>query len=97
MPSTSKSATLRNILKKGVHEMNSWYIIALYVIHTIVSLALIFFILLHSGRGGGLSEAFGSVVSSFASSGIVEKNLNRITIALSIVFGITTLVLVILL
>lgn len=76
--------------------MNSWYITALYVIHTIVSLALIFFILLHSGRGGGLSEAFGATISSFSGSGIVEKNLNRITIALSIVFAITTLVLVIL-
>lgn len=73
--------------------MNSWFMIALYVVHTIVSLALIFFILLHSGRGGGLSEAFGGAVSSFAGSGIVEKNLNRITIALSIVFAITTLVL----
>lgn len=77
--------------------MNSWYITVLYVIHTIVSLALIFFILLRSGRGGGLSEAFGGAVSSFAGSGIVEKNLNRITIALSVVFAITTLVLVILL
>ncbi len=77
--------------------MNAWYITALYVTHTIVSLALIFFILLHSGRGGGLSEAFGGMVSSFAGSGIVEKNLNRITIALSIVFAITTLALIILL
>lgn len=77
--------------------MNSWFMIALYVVHTIISLALIFFILLHSGRGGGLSEAFGGTISSFASSGIVEKNLNRITIALCIVFAITTLVLVILL
>lgn len=77
--------------------MNSWFMIALYVVHTIVSLALIFFILLHSGRGGGLSEAFGGTISSFVSSGIVEKNLNRITIALSIVFAITTLALIILL
>lgn len=77
--------------------MNSWFMVTLYVVHTIVSLALIFFIILHSGRGGGLSEAFGGTISSFSGSGIVEKNLNRITIALSIVFAITTLVLVILL
>jgi preprotein translocase subunit SecG len=44
-------------------------------------------ILLHKGRGGGLSDMFGGGVSStMASSGVAERNLNRITIILGIVW-----------
>lgn len=64
------------------------------VIHTIVSLGLIFFVLLHAGKGGGLSEVFGGGISStFSSSSIIEKNLDRITIGLAIIFAVTTLIL----
>jgi preprotein translocase subunit SecG len=65
------------------------------VIHVIVSLALIVAILLHRGSGGGLSSVLGGAGGSmFSGSYIVEKNLDRITIGLGIVFAITTLVLV---
>lgn len=63
------------------------------VIHLIVSMALIVLILLHSGRGGGLSDMFGGMGSVAAGSTVVERNLDRITIAAGLAFGFTTLIL----
>ena len=61
--------------------------IALHVLLAITSLLLTLMILLHKGRGGGLSDMFGGGVSStMASSGVAERNLNRITIILGIVW-----------
>lgn len=61
--------------------------IALQVLLAITSLLLILMILLHKGRGGGLSDMFGGgVTSSMASSGVAERNLNRITIILGLVW-----------
>ena len=66
------------------------------IIHVFVSLALILLVLLHSGRGGGLSDMFGGGMGS-ASSGstVVEKNLDRITVSIAIVFAFTTIILAI--
>ncbi|WP_242491816.1 preprotein translocase subunit SecG [Actinomyces minihominis] len=51
------------------------------VLIVITSLLLILTVLMHKGRGGGLSDMFGGGISSTAgSSGVAEKNLNRITI-----------------
>lgn len=64
--------------------------IALVVILVITSLLLTLFILLHKGRGGGLSDMFGGgVTSSLGSSGVAERNLNRITVVVSIVWGVS--------
>jgi preprotein translocase subunit SecG len=61
--------------------------IALIVILVITSLLLTLFILLHKGRGGGLSDMFGGgVTSSLGSSGVAERNLNRITVVVSLVW-----------
>lgn len=61
--------------------------IALIVLLVITSLLLTLFILLHKGRGGGLSDMFGGgVTSSLGSSGVAERNLNRITIVVSVVW-----------
>jgi len=61
------------------------------LLHAIVSLGLIFLILLHAGRGGGLSDMFGGGMSGgFSGSTVVERNLDRITVIASIVFAITT-------
>jgi preprotein translocase subunit SecG len=61
--------------------------IALIVILVITSLLLTLFILLHKGRGGGLSDMFGGgVTSSLGSSGVAERNLNRITVVVSVVW-----------
>lgn len=60
--------------------------------HVIVSLALIALILLHAGRGGGLSEAFGGgfAPSSLGGSTMAERNLDRITVIIGVLFAITT-------
>ncbi len=68
----------------------------LIVVHSLVSVLLIFLVLLHSGKDAGLSGAFGVGGSTSAyggSTAIVEKNLDRITVAAAIAFFITTFVL----
>ncbi|HYH48367.1 MAG TPA: preprotein translocase subunit SecG [Acidimicrobiia bacterium] len=67
----------------------------LIVIHVFVSLLLILFVLLHAGRGGGLSDMFGGAAGggSMAGSTVVERNLDRITVATAIVFAFTTILL----
>lgn len=67
--------------------------LALIVIHVIASLMLVLFILLHSGRGTGLSDVFGGGAGGMGATGAIEKNLDRITIAAAIVFGFTTILL----
>ena len=53
----------------------------LVVINVIASLTLILFILLHAGRGGGLSDMFGGGMNtSLGGSTVVERNLDRLTV-----------------
>jgi preprotein translocase subunit SecG len=67
---------------------------AIVVVHVLVSFALILFILLKSGRGGGLSDMFGGgAMSTMAGSTVVEKNLDRLTVITAVVFAVTTIVL----
>ena len=69
---------------------------AVVAVHIFVSLALILLILLHSGRGGGLSDMFGGGVgAASAGSTVVERNLDRITVAVALVFAFTTIILAI--
>jgi preprotein translocase subunit SecG len=57
------------------------------VILALTSLLLTLTILLHKGRGGGLSDMFGGgVTSNLGSSGVAERNLNRITIVIALVW-----------
>ncbi|GAA2084704.1 preprotein translocase subunit SecG [Pseudolysinimonas kribbensis] len=57
------------------------------VILGITSLLLTLLILLHKGRGGGLSDMFGGgVTSNLGASGVAERNLNRITVVLALVW-----------
>jgi preprotein translocase subunit SecG len=66
------------------------------VIHILVSLALIGMVLLHSGKGGGLSDMFGGGVGSAAAgSTVAERNLDRATIACAVCFCFTTIILAI--
>jgi preprotein translocase subunit SecG len=63
-------------------------------LHALVSLALIFLILLHAGRGGGVSDMFGGGMSGgFSGSNVVERNLDRITVAVAAAFTVTTVAL----
>ena len=60
------------------------------------ALALIFLVLLHSGKGGGLSDMFGgSLGATAAGSTVVEKNLDRITIIFAVVFLLSLIALMI--
>jgi preprotein translocase subunit SecG len=61
-------------------------------LHLIVCLLLILFVLLHAGRGGGLSEMFGGGggAGGLGGSTVAEKNLDRMTIATALVFTATT-------
>lgn len=54
---------------------------------------LILFILLHAGRGGGLSEMFGGGMTAGGGSTVVEKNLDRITVVTASVFLVSTVIL----
>ncbi len=59
----------------------------LLVVLAITSILLTLLILLHKGRGGGLSDMFGGgVTSSLGASGVAERNLNRITVILGLVW-----------
>lgn len=67
---------------------------ALVVVDVIVALGLIVLILLHSGRGGGLSDMFGaSSGSSAAGSTVAERNLDRITVIFVLIFAFVTIAL----
>lgn len=58
-------------------------------------LSMTVFVLLHSGRGGGLSSAFGgSSLGGLSGTQVVQKNLDRITISSAVVFVVTTIVLI---
>ncbi len=65
------------------------------VIDVAAALTLIFLILLHSGRGGGLSDMFGGgqLGGSMAGSTVVERNLDRLTIVTATVFTFATVIL----
>jgi len=66
------------------------------VIHIAMSLALIGMVLLHSGKGGGLSEMFGGGLGQAAAgSTVAERNLDRATIACATSFFFTTIILAI--
>jgi len=67
---------------------------ALLVLLAITSVLLILMILLHKGRGGGVADMFGGgMTSSMSSSGVAERNLNRITIILASVWLVVIIIL----
>jgi preprotein translocase subunit SecG len=65
------------------------------IFHIVVSLTLVVLVLLHAGRGGGLSDMFGggSLGGSMAGSTVVERNLDRITVIVAVIFAFTTILL----
>lgn len=66
----------------------------LVVIDVIAALSLIALVLMHSGRGGGLSDMFGGGMgASAAGSTVIEKNLDRITVVVALIFTFVTLAL----
>ena len=72
--------------------------VVITIVLMISSALMILLVLLHKGRGGGLSDMFGGGLGATAAgSTVVEKNLDRITVLLSLVFGFNTLILALLL
>jgi len=69
--------------------------VILLVIDIASAFGLIFLILLHSGRGGGLSDMFGGgqLGGSMAGSTVVERNLDRLTVITSVIFMFSTVLL----
>ncbi|NBO25773.1 MAG: preprotein translocase subunit SecG [Actinobacteria bacterium] len=62
-------------------------IAAFQILLAVTSLLLIALVLLHKGKGGGLSDLFGGgMSSSLGGSSVAERNLDRITIALALVW-----------
>jgi preprotein translocase subunit SecG len=55
------------------------------------SLGLIVLVLLHSAKGGGMSDMFGGGMGPISQVPVMERNLDRLTIAVAIMFGVTTL------
>jgi preprotein translocase subunit SecG len=71
-------------------------LIVVLIIWLLSGVGLILFVLLHSGKGTGLSDIIaGSVYSTTTGTSLVEKNLDRITIVLAVIFFLTLLVLMI--
>jgi len=67
--------------------MPTWFAYVLIVLLIITSMLLTLLILLHRGKGGGLSSMFGGGVStSLAGSSVAEKNLDRYTILVGIIW-----------
>ena len=72
--------------------------IILWVLQFGLGFALIFLVLIHSGRGGGLSDMFGGGLgASAAGSTVMEKNLDRITFVIGLLLGFNTLLMAMLL
>jgi len=65
-----------------------WIVAPLQILSASV---LVFLVLLHSGKGGGLSDMFGGGMGAQAAgSTVVERNLDRITILAALVFAFST-------
>ncbi len=65
----------------------------LWVLQFGLGIGLIVLVLVHSGRGGGLSDMFGGGLgASAAGSTVMEKNLDRITVVVGLLFAVNTLV-----
>jgi preprotein translocase subunit SecG len=67
------------------------YVLA--VIDTILGVGLMVLIFLHSGKDAGLSSALGGGMSAIGGTSVVQKNLDRITVAAAILFSIVTVAL----
>ena len=67
--------------------------ILLWVLQFGLGIGLIFLVLIHSGRGGGLSDMFGGGLgASAAGSTVMEKNLDRLTVVIALLFAFNTLI-----
>ncbi|MGF1599984.1 MAG: preprotein translocase subunit SecG [Acidimicrobiales bacterium] len=69
-------------------------ILALGILYVVIGVITVTLVLLHSGRGGGLSDMFGGGLGSAAAgSTSMERNLDRLTVVISLIFAFLTIVL----
>jgi len=68
--------------------------IALQVVLLATNVFMVFLILMHKGKGGGMSDMFGgSMSSTMGGSSVAERNLNRITVAFALVWAVVIVLL----
>jgi preprotein translocase subunit SecG len=73
-------------------------IIATSIVLIITSMLMVLLVLLHKGKGGGLSDLFGGGISStLGGSSVVERNLDRLTVGTGVIWFASIVVLGILL
>ena len=83
-----------NVILDVLHSAPFMYVIL--VLWAISAIGLIVFVLMHSGKGTGVSEVIaGSIYGTDTGSSIVERNLDRITVVFAIVFIVSLLFLMI--
>jgi len=73
--------------------MRSFITAVTLIINVISLIAMVVGVLLHSGRGGGLSDMFGGGGAAALGSAAAERNLNRITTVLALVWLLTVVAL----
>lgn len=72
------------------------FLVLTLIIWAVSAFGLIIFVLLHSGKGTGLSEMLGGAMqTSVSGTSIIEKNLDRITVGFAVAFGVSLLILMI--
>ncbi|WP_420175695.1 preprotein translocase subunit SecG [Luteococcus sp. OSA5] len=68
----------------------TWPIMTLSIVLVVLSVILALFILLHKGRGGGMSDLFGGGMStSMGGTSVAERNLDRLTVIVGLLWFIT--------
>ena len=73
-----------------VVPMLTWPILTLSIVLILTSVVLAMFVLLHKGRGGGMSDLFGGGMStSMGGASTAERRLDRITVVLALVWLLT--------
>ncbi|NKZ01165.1 preprotein translocase subunit SecG [Nocardiopsis alborubida] len=69
-------------------------ILGLSILVMLLSVLLVLLVLMHKGKGGGLSDMFGGgVTSSLGGSSVVERNLDRMTIVIGVVWILAIVIL----
>ena len=68
-------------------------IYVIVAVHVLLTIGLVVFVLLHSGKGTGLSSMLGGMSSMGGGTSIIEKNLDRITVGVAIGWALTSVLL----
>lgn len=67
--------------------MIAWPVLTLSIVLIVLSVILTAFILLHKGRGGGLSDLFGGgMTTGMSGTSVAERNLDRLTIIVGVLW-----------